>query len=122
MKLKHFGEVSEIRPNAYLIECTHTSVCDREFIRQECKFFALPHPSGLGEFTTEDNVLIDCHVIVYKYNFRKSGEQCHVKFRWPSYFVRTLKAKYLIALDSVSRIRLKFRIRPNLEYKERHIF
>ena len=71
MKLKHFGEGSEIRPHAYLIECAHISIGDRVVVRPGCKFFAVPHPSGMGDITIEDNVLIgsDVHIYVSNHEF-----------------------------------------------------
>lgn len=71
IKLKHFGNAAEIRPHAYLVECAHISVGDRVVIRPGCKFFAVPHPSGLGDITIEDNVLIgsDVHIYVSNHEF-----------------------------------------------------
>lgn len=70
-KLKHFGNAAEIRPHAYLVECAHISVGDRVVIRPGCKFFAVSHPSGLGDITIEDNVLIgsDVHIYVSNHEF-----------------------------------------------------
>lgn len=70
-KLKHFGEGSEIRPHAYLIECAHISVGDRVIIRPGCKFFAVPNAKGLGDITIADNVLIgsDVHIYVSNHEF-----------------------------------------------------
>src|SRR5574343_276052 len=67
-KLKKFGEFSEIRTHAYLIECGHISLGARVVIRPSCKFFAVPHPSGLGDITIEYNVLMCSDVHIYASN------------------------------------------------------
>lgn len=80
-KLKHFGEFSEIRPHAYLIECAHISVGNRVVIRPGCKFFAVSHPSGLGDITIEDNVLIGSDVHIYVSNHEFSDPDTEIYFQ-----------------------------------------
>ena len=80
-KLKHFGNSAEIRPHAYLVECAHISVGDRVVIRPGCKFFAVPHPSGLGDITIEDNVLIGCDVHIYVSNHEFSDPNTDIFYQ-----------------------------------------
>jgi acetyltransferase-like isoleucine patch superfamily enzyme len=80
-KLKHFGEWSEIRPHAYLVECEYISIGDRVVIRPGCKLFAVPHPSGRGDITIEDNVLIGSDVHIYVSNHEFSDPDTDIFFQ-----------------------------------------
>jgi acetyltransferase-like isoleucine patch superfamily enzyme len=80
-KLKKFGKHSEIRPHAYLVECAHISIGDRVVVRPGCKFFAVPHPSDLGDITIEDNVLIGSDVHIYVSNHEFSEPDTDIYFQ-----------------------------------------
>jgi len=80
-KLKSFGEASEIRPHAYLIECAHISIGNRVVIRPGCKFFAVPHACGQGDITIEDNVLIGSDVHIYVSNHEFSDPETDIYFQ-----------------------------------------
>jgi acetyltransferase-like isoleucine patch superfamily enzyme len=80
-KLKNFGDQSEIRPHAYLVECAHISIGDRVIIRPGSKFFAVSHPTGLGDITIEDNVLIGSDVHIYVSNHKFSDPDADIYFQ-----------------------------------------
>jgi acetyltransferase-like isoleucine patch superfamily enzyme len=80
-KLKKFGEGSEIRPHAYLVECAHISIGDRVVIRPGCKFFAVPNTSSLGNITIKDNVLIGSDVHIYVSNHEFSDPDTDIYFQ-----------------------------------------
>ncbi len=69
-KLRAFGEGSEVRPHAYLVETAFIAVGKNVVLRPGTKLFAVPHPDGLGDITIEDNVLIGSDVHVYVSNHR----------------------------------------------------
>lgn len=77
-KLKKFGNNSEIRPHAYLVECGHISVGNSVTIRPGCKFFAVPHPCGMGDIDIEDNVLIGSDVHIYVSNHEFSDKETDI--------------------------------------------
>jgi len=65
-KFREFGENSELRPNAYAIDCAGICIGDNVVIRHGCMMY------GHNEYplTIEDNVLLGPEVHIYSANHR----------------------------------------------------